>query len=74
MITVRLDDLETFKLTGSLPQNVNYALKSSQIHAFLATLPLVKTRLPAPQLTPSANYEAHIETAQAATAFVLVHE
>ncbi len=74
MITVRLDDLKTFRLTGSLPQNVNYALKSSQIHAFLATLPLVKSRLPAPQLTATANYEAHIEIAQAATAFVLVHE
>ena len=74
MITVRLDDLKTFRLTGSLPQNVNYALKSSQIHAFLATLPLVKARLPAPQVSLTSNYETNIETAQAATAFVLVHE
>ena len=75
MITFRLDDLKTYNITGSLPQNVNYALRSSQIGGFLATIPLVQARLPQPNSTPkSVSYDAAIETAQKATAFILVHD
>jgi hypothetical protein len=43
-----LNELETLKLTGSLPQNVNYALKSSFITAFLESLPEVSGKLRSP--------------------------
>jgi hypothetical protein len=35
LLVARLGDIETLELTGTLPQNVNYALKSSYILAFL---------------------------------------
>ena len=75
MITFRLDDLKTFKMTGSLPQNVNYALKSTLITGFLATVPLVQARLPQPESKPkTVSYDNAIESAQNATAFILVHD
>ncbi len=37
------------RLTGSLPQNVNYALKSSYVTAFLETLPEVSAKLKPPR-------------------------
>ena len=50
MVTSRLGDIPTFQATGSPPQNVNYALKSSVIVAFLESLgqPLGKLKLPRP--------------------------
>ena len=75
MITFRLNNLKIHKTTGSLPQNINYALRSSQIRGFLATIPLLQARLPQPRPTPrSVNYNTAIETAQKATAFILVHD
>lgn len=41
--------IATLKITGSLPQNVNYALKSSFITAFLETLPDVSPKLKSPR-------------------------
>jgi len=49
LISARLKDITTLKLTGSLPQNVNYALKSSFISAFLETLPDVAAKLKSPR-------------------------
>jgi TPR repeat protein len=39
MINSKLNDLATAKLTGSLPQNVNYAVKSSYILPLLDAIP-----------------------------------
>jgi S1-C subfamily serine protease len=39
IVTARLDHTETFEATGSLPQNVNYALKSSFLEAALENIP-----------------------------------
>ncbi|RKY04208.1 MAG: hypothetical protein DRP56_10330 [Planctomycetota bacterium] len=39
LITARLDEIATLKATGSLPQNVNYALKSSFMLPLLEFLP-----------------------------------
>jgi S1-C subfamily serine protease len=39
IITARLDDRTTLEATGSLPQNVNYALKSSFLEAALDRIP-----------------------------------
>ena len=47
IVTARLGDLATLKITGSLPQNVNYALKSSFVTAFLETLPEINPKLKA---------------------------
>ena len=45
IVTARLSDITTFKLTDTFPQNVNYAIKSSFITAFLETLPDVSAKL-----------------------------
>ena len=71
VITCRLDDLKTFDLTGSLPQNVNYALKAEVIHAFMQNAPKAASKLiPA---SPSARpTEAVHQTAEAAAVLIIV--
>ena len=49
LVTARLGDIATLKITGSLPQKVNYALKSSFVTAFLETLPEISSKLKAPR-------------------------
>jgi S1-C subfamily serine protease len=46
MVLSRLNDLTLLKITGSVPQNVNYALKSSRLVTLLKSLPAVKDSLP----------------------------
>ena len=48
VIVAVLDAKATFKITGSLPQNVNYALKSTYAQALLDTLPKISEKLPYP--------------------------
>lgn len=45
LVVATLDHLTTAAVTGSLPQNVNYALKSSFILSFLEVLPELSGRL-----------------------------
>ena len=42
----RLSDNITFKATGMLPQNVNYALKSSYVLAMIEAMPDISDKLP----------------------------
>ncbi len=56
MVLSRLNDLTLLKATGSVPQNVNYALKSSRLLTLLKSLPAVST--PA----PNAAGETKVET------------
>jgi hypothetical protein len=46
LITARLDEINTLLATGSLPQNVNYALKSSFVLPLLESLPDIKLEQP----------------------------
>lgn len=45
MVIAKLDEIFTARATGSLPQNVNYALKSSLFLSFLESLPELSGRL-----------------------------
>jgi hypothetical protein len=45
LVVSKLDEIATAKETGSLPQNVNYALKSSFVLSFLESLPELNGRL-----------------------------
>ena len=71
VITCRLDDLKTLNLTGSLPQNVNYALKAEVIRAFVRSAPKVTANLipPSPRARPT---EAVHQTAEAAAVLISV--
>jgi hypothetical protein len=39
LVTSKLNDLGALQMTGEVPQNVNYALRSSILQAFLETIP-----------------------------------
>lgn len=45
VVIAKLDEIFTARATGSLPQNVNYALKSSLVLSFLESLPELTDRL-----------------------------
>jgi len=47
-LSARLSDSKTYDLTGMLPQNVNYALKSSYALAMIEAMPEVSEKLPKP--------------------------
>ncbi len=73
IVTFRLDDLKTFRLTGSLPQNVNYAIKSAFVGAFLDAVPELTSKLKEPNVGDS-KYEEVVKGAQEAAALVLVYQ
>ena len=73
MVTARLADLETLKLTGTLPQNVNYAVKSSFIIAFLDSIPDLTAKLKPPHLSVERQWEEVAKEVQSATVLVLAN-
>ena len=72
VITMRLDDLQTLKRTGSLPQNVNYGLKSSFVLAFLESLSELAAVLPSPHIE-DRKFEDVVKEVQQASVIVLVY-
>jgi hypothetical protein len=45
VVTMRLGDWRTLKLTGALPQNVNYAVKSAHVQELMASVPEAAKKL-----------------------------
>ncbi len=62
-----------FDCKAALPQNVNYALKSSFVSAFLETAGEVASKLIAPHPPGGRKAEDAVKEAQGATALVLVY-
>ncbi len=73
MVTSRLADVATFKATGSLPQNVNYALKSSFIVAFLETLAEPSAKLKEPRPPKERRFSEVVEEVKASVVLVTVY-
>jgi hypothetical protein len=71
LITARLDDINTLLETGAIPQNVNYALKSSFILPLLESLPGVADQLEKPAVLEKP---AAIEKAKNAVGLVVCME
>lgn len=71
LVTARLGDMATLRITGSLPQNVNYALKTSFIIAFLETLPDIAAKLKEPE-TRARKFEDVVKSAEQSTVLVVV--
>ncbi len=71
VITRRLNDVNTLERTGLLPQNVNYALKSSFVSAFLEIMPSLLERLPKPPTEKGREFKDVARQVQQATALVL---
>ena len=58
--------------SGSLPENVNYAVKSSFLLSFLESVPKVAPKLKEPNAFDT-RFSDVVEKAQAATVLVLVY-
>jgi TPR repeat protein len=72
-IIVSMLDAETaFKVTGSLPQNVNYAVKSTYAQALLDTLPDVASKLPSP--ATKMPFNEVVKRAEKSIVMVLVYQ
>jgi len=71
VVTRRLNDVNTLERTGLLPQNVNYALKSSFVSAFLEIMPSLLERLPEADATGDPEFKDVARQVQNATVLVL---
>lgn len=72
IVVSRLDDRFTLFASGALPQNVNYAIKSSYVHALLDDVPDTGRGRTATRVGPATSFDEALQRAEAAVALVLV--
>jgi S1-C subfamily serine protease len=72
IVSAKLDAVTALAASGSLPENVNYAVKSSFLLSFLESVPAVSAKLKAP-VTADRKFEEVVKSAQAAAVLVLVY-
>ena len=71
VVTLRLSDWNTLKLTGAIPQNVNYAVKSSFIAALVEGLPELAAKLKSLHASKDRKFEDVVKETEAAAVLVL---
>jgi hypothetical protein len=72
LVSAKLDAGAALAASGALPENVNYAVKSSLLLSFLKSVPVVSARLKAP-VTADRKFEDVVKSAQDAAVLVLVY-
>ena len=72
IVAAKLDASAALAATGSLPENVNYAVKSSLLLSFLESVPDVAAKLKEPN-TKDESFEEVVKSAQSAAVLVLVY-
>ncbi len=72
IVAAKLDASAALAATGALPENVNYAVKSSLLLSFLESVPDVASKLKEP-LTADRKFEDVVKSAQDAAVLVLVY-
>ena len=72
IVSAKLDASAALAASGALPENVNYAVKSSLLLSFLESVPAVSAKLKAPN-TKDEKFEDVVKSAQAAAVLVLVY-
>jgi S1-C subfamily serine protease len=72
IVSAKLNASVALAASGALPENVNYAVKSSFLLSFLESVPAVSTKLKAP-VTADRKFEDVVKSAQAAAVLVLVY-
>ena len=72
IVSAKLDAATALASSGALPENVNYAVKSSFLLSFLESVPDVAKKLKEPS-TADRKFEDVVKDAQAATVLVLVY-
>jgi TPR repeat protein len=72
IVSAKLDASAALAASGALPENVNYAVKSSFLLSFLESVPAVSAKLKAPN-TKDEKFEKVVKSAQDAAVLVLVY-
>ena len=72
IVSAKLDASTALAASGALPENVNYAVKSSLLLSFLESVPAVSAKLKAPN-TKDEKFEDVVKSAQDAAVLVLVY-
>jgi len=72
IVSAKLDASVAMAASGTLPENVNYAVKSSFLLSFLESVPAVSARLKEP-ITADRKFEDVVKSAQDAAVLVLVY-
>jgi hypothetical protein len=72
IVSAKLNASAALAASGALPENVNYAVKSSFLLSFLESVPDVSARLKAP-VTADRKFENVVKSAQDAAVLVLVN-
>jgi len=72
IVSAKLDASTALAMSGSLPENVNYAVKSSLLLSFLESVPDLAPKLKEPN-TADEKFEDVVKSAQDAAVLVLVY-
>ena len=72
IVSAKLDESVALAASGALPENVNYAVKSSFLLSFLESVPDVSAKLKEP-ITIDRKFEDVVKSAQDAAVLVLVY-
>jgi hypothetical protein len=72
IVSAKLNASAALAASGSLPENVNYAVKSSFLLSFLESVPAVSAKLKVP-VTADRKFEDVVKSAQDAAVLVLVY-
>jgi len=72
IVSAKLDASVALAASGALPENVNYAVKSSFLLSFLESVPDVSAKLKAP-ISADRKFEDVVKSAQDAAVLVLVY-
>ncbi len=72
VVSAKLDAATALAASGSLPENVNYAVKSSFLLSFLESVPAVSAILKEP-ITADRKFEDVVKSAQDAAVLVVVY-
>ncbi len=72
IVSAKLDESAALAASGALPENVNYAIKSSLVLSFLESVPAVSAKLKSPN-TGVEPFSDVVKSAQDATVLVLVY-
>ena len=73
VVAAKLSELAALAISGSLPENVNYAVKSPYALLLLESVPELSARLKEPN-TRERKLEELVKQAQSATALVIAGE
>jgi hypothetical protein len=71
VVVAMLDAKTAFQVSGSLPQNVNYAIKSTYARALLDTMPEISYKLPSPYR--KKPFDSVIERVQKSIVMIVVN-